>query len=192
MNLKTSMLLVCFQMRVTPYLCSLWLNFQVLNSKSGRGKSSHQTVLAIKSKGKSTKKIPEVCSLPLITADQYASRSAMLSSLVVAWSPLLKLSSEMCLAPENNSCNCFSLLAVGAKSGKISLWRIHAPQYYSIEQSGAPTAAELIGILQAHNSWVTTISWAFLASDSSNPQLLLATGSFDGRWVMCAFTSFQL
>ncbi|XWS50267.1 hypothetical protein CRYUN_Cryun12cG0073700 [Craigia yunnanensis] len=153
---------------------------KVLNTKSGRGKSSHQTGPAIKTKGKSTKKIPEVCSLPLINADQYASRSAMLSSLVVAWSPLLKLSSEMCLALENNSSNCFSLLAVGAKSGKISLWRIHAPQYYSIEQSGAPSAADLIGILQAHNSWVTTISWAFLASDSSNPQVLLATGSSDG------------
>ncbi|XWS38052.1 hypothetical protein CRYUN_Cryun19dG0097800 [Craigia yunnanensis] len=153
---------------------------KVLNSKSGRGKSSHQTVPAIKSKGKSTKKIPEVCSLPLITADRYASRSTMLSSLVAACSPLLKLSSEMCLVPENNSSNCFSLLAVGANSGKISFWRIHAPQYYSIEQNGALTAVELVGILQAHNSWVTTISWALLASDSSNPQVLLATGSSDG------------
>ncbi|XP_022736492.1 uncharacterized protein LOC111289595 isoform X2 [Durio zibethinus] len=153
---------------------------KVLNTKSGRGKSSHQTVPAIKSKGKSAKKIPEVCNLPLITADQYASRNAMLSSLVLAWSPLLKLSPEICLAPENNSSNCFSLLAVGAKSGKISFWRIHAPQYYSIEQIRAPTAVELTGILQAHNSWVTTISWALLGSDSSNPQVLLATGSTDG------------
>ncbi|XVF12758.1 hypothetical protein REPUB_Repub08aG0147000 [Reevesia pubescens] len=151
-----------------------------LNMKFGREKSSHQTVLAIKSKGKSAKKIPEICSLPLITADQYASRSAMLSSLVVAWSPLLKLSSEMCVVPENNSSNSFSLLALGAKSGKISLWRIHATQYYSIEQSGAPTAVDFIGILQAHKSWVTTISWGLISSHSSNPQVLLATGSSDG------------
>ncbi|XP_021300458.1 uncharacterized protein LOC110428852 isoform X2 [Herrania umbratica] len=155
---------------------------KVLSTKSGRqiGKSSHQTVPAIKSKGKFAKKMHEICSLPLITADQYASHSAMLSSLVVAWSPMLKLSSDMCLVPENNSSNWFSLLAVGAKSGKISFWRIHAPEYYSIEQSGAPTAVELIGILQVHNSWVTAISWALLASDSSNPQVLLATGSSDG------------
>ncbi|XVE64485.1 hypothetical protein DITRI_Ditri07aG0104500 [Diplodiscus trichospermus] len=153
---------------------------KVLNTRSGRGKSSHQTVPAIKSKGKSTKKIPEVCSLPFITAEQYASRSAMLSSRVVAWSPLLKLSSEMCLVPKNNSSNCFSLLAVGAKSGKISFWRIHAPEYFSIEQSSNPTAAELIGILEAHNSWVTAISWASLASDSSDTQVVLATGSSDG------------
>ncbi|KAK6262568.1 hypothetical protein QUC31_008384 [Theobroma cacao] len=155
---------------------------KVLNAKSGRliGKSSHQTVPSFKSKGKSAKKMHEICSLPLITADQYASHGAMLSSLVVAWSPMLKLSSEMCLVPENDSSNWFSLLAVGAKSGKISFWRIHAPEYYSIEQSGPPTAVELIGILQVHNSWVTAISWALLASDSSNPQVLLATGSSDG------------
>ncbi|WRX18770.1 Transcription factor IIIC [Theobroma cacao] len=147
---------------------------KVLNAKSGRliGKSSHQTVPAFKSKGKSAKKMHEICSLPLITADQYASHGAMLSSLVVAWSPMLKLSSEMCLVPENDSSNWFSLLAVGAKSGKISFWRIHAPEYYSIEQSGPPTAVELIGILQVHNSWVTAISWALLASDSSNPQII--------------------
>lgn len=168
-------------MLVRPYLFSLLLDFQVLNTRSSRGKSSHQTDPVIRPKGKSTKKTLEVCSLPLISADQYASRSAMLSSLVVAWSPLLKLSSEMCLVPENDSSNCFSLLAVGAKSGKISIWRIHAPQYYSIEQSGTPTAVQLIGMLKAHSSWVTSISWALLASDSSNPQVVLATGSSDGR-----------
>ncbi|GMI76518.1 hypothetical protein like AT3G49400 [Hibiscus trionum] len=155
-------------------------------TKSEGRKSSNQIVPAIETRGRPSKKIPEVCSLPLITADQYASRSAMLSSLVVAWSPLLKLSFEICGAPENNSSNCFSLLAVGSKSGKISLWRINAPQYYCIELSVAPTTVELIGILKAHSSWVTAISWALLASESSSPQVLLATGSSDGSvriWV---------
>ncbi|XVF53296.1 hypothetical protein PTKIN_Ptkin05aG0087900 [Pterospermum kingtungense] len=153
---------------------------KVLSTRSGKGKSSHNTDPVIKPKGNSTKKTSEVCGLPLITADQYASRCAMLSSLFVAWSPLIKLSSEMCLVPENNSSNCFSLLAVGAKSGKISFWRIHARQYYSIEHIGTPTAVQLIGILKAHSSWVTSISWALLASESLNPQVLLATGSSDG------------
>ncbi|KAK8486287.1 hypothetical protein V6N13_108892 [Hibiscus sabdariffa] len=155
-------------------------------TKSEGGKSLHQMVPAIQIRGRPSKKIPEICSLPLITADQYASRSAMLSALVVAWSPLLKLSFEICGDPENNSSNCFSLLAVGSKTGKISLWRINAPQYYSIEQSVPPTTVELIGILKAHSSWVTTISWALLASESSSPQVLLATGSSDGSvriWV---------
>ncbi|MBA0679906.1 hypothetical protein Goari_011647, partial [Gossypium aridum] len=149
-------------------------------TKSGGRKSSHQIVPATRGRGRSAKKPPEVCSLPLITADQYASRSAMLSSLVVAWSPLLKLSSRICGAPEINSSICFSLLAVGSKSGKISFWRINVPEYYSIEQSLAPTRVELIGILKAHSSWVTAISCALLASDSSSPQVLLATGSSDG------------
>ncbi|KAE8710737.1 SER/ARG-rich protein 34A [Hibiscus syriacus] len=156
------------------------------SKKSEGRKSSYQTVPAIQTRGRPSKKIPEACGLPLITADQYASRSAMLSSLLVAWSPLLKLSFEICGAPENNSSNCFSLLAVGSKSGKISLWRINAPQYYSIERSMAPTTVELIGILMAHNSWVTTISWALLASESSSPQVLLASGSSNGSvriWV---------
>ncbi|KAE8705493.1 SER/ARG-rich protein 34A [Hibiscus syriacus] len=149
-------------------------------------KSSHQPVPAIQTRGRPDKQIPEVCSLPLITADQYASRSAMLSSLVVAWSPLLKLSFEICGAPENKSSNCFSLLAVGSKPGKISLWRITSPQYYSVERSMTPTMVELIGILMAHSSWVTAISWALLASESSSHQVLLATGSSDGSvriWV---------
>ncbi|KAL5137529.1 hypothetical protein HKD37_10G027882 [Glycine soja] len=69
----------------------------------------------------------------LLSADQYASRSAMLCSLVVSWSPLLRLASEL----------------------------------YPVCDS-------------AHNSWVTTISWLLFAFDSSNPQILLASGSSDG------------
>ncbi|GLT48303.1 hypothetical protein SLA2020_219360 [Shorea laevis] len=143
-------------------------------------KSSHQAASASKSKRKSANKTPENCNLPLISIDQYASRNAMLASIVVSWSPMLKLSSKICLIPESNSSNWFSLLAVGTKSGKISFWRIHAPHSYSIEQSQVPTSAILVGFLQAHNSWITTISWAFLTSDSSNPIVLLATGSSDG------------
>ncbi|KAE8688353.1 hypothetical protein F3Y22_tig00110988pilonHSYRG00452 [Hibiscus syriacus] len=85
---------------------------EISNSRSMKSegrKSSHQTVPAIQTGGRPDKKIPEVCSLPLITADQYASRSAMLSSLVVSWSPLLKLSFEICGAPENKSSNRFAL-----------------------------------------------------------------------------------
>nr|POF12247.1 hypothetical protein CFP56_41590 [Quercus suber] len=67
----------------------------------------------------------------------------------------------------------------GGKSGKISLWRIYVPECYSIEHSRVPTA-NIVGLLEAHNSWITSISWAFLTSDSSNPQVLLATGSSDG------------
>ncbi|KAH1213470.1 hypothetical protein GmHk_14G041426 [Glycine max] len=111
----------------------------------------------------------------LLSADQYASRSAMLCSLVVSWSPLLRLASE--LYPV---CDSVSLLAVGGKSGKISLWRFHPTDCYTIEDREVPTTVKFVGLLQAHNSWVTTISWLLFAFDSSNPQILLASGSSDG------------
>ncbi|KAK1440419.1 hypothetical protein QVD17_06246 [Tagetes erecta] len=108
--------------------------------------------------------------LPLISAEQYACRSAMLSSLVVAWSPMLDSKS-------GRSC---CILAIGAKSGKISFWRVDKPQCYSITQGDhSPPVASLIGFIQAHNSWTTTISFSKIVFDES-PQLLLSSGSSDG------------
>lgn len=135
-------------------------------------------------KTRSLKKIGEDCTLPLVTVNQYASRNAMLSSLVVAWSPVLCLPPETDSAPPDNSSNCFSLLAVGGKSGKISFWRVHEPLSYTVEHSRVPISVMLAGFHQAHNTWVTAISWALLTSDASSPQVLLATGSTDGRWVI--------
>uniref|UniRef100_A0A2P2MFC5 Transducin family protein n=4 Tax=Rhizophora mucronata TaxID=61149 RepID=A0A2P2MFC5_RHIMU len=125
------------------------------------------------------KNVMDNCVLPLLTAEQYASRIAMLSSLVVSWSPVMRLSSNSCMVPQNVSSNMFSILAVGGKSGEISIWRIHAPRCYSIEYGCMPTCTILIGLLQAHKSWVTAISLALLGSNSS-PQVLLASGSSDG------------
>lgn len=162
------------------YFYSLLLNFQVYKLSSDKleeGKLHHIGPLS-KCKAKSLNKLQENCTHPQITAAQYASRNAMLWSLAVAWSPLLHLSSKLCSIPQVGS--SVSLLAVGGKSGKISLWRIYVPECYSIEHSRVPTA-NIVGLLEAHNSWITSISWAFLTSDSSNPQVLLATGSSDGR-----------
>ncbi|KAK1571297.1 hypothetical protein Q3G72_014717 [Acer saccharum] len=143
-------------------------------------KISYQIIDVSKAKGKPVNKISNNCTLPMITADQYASRSAILHSLVLAWSPVLKLPSSNCPVPPNGSSNCFSVLAVGGRSGKISFWRISMPECYSVEHSKISTSTVLIGLLQAHNSWITTISWAMISSDSSNPQVLLVTGSSDG------------
>lgn len=120
------------------------------------------------------------CSFLQIPADQYASRSDMLSSIVVAWSPVLCLSSKICTAAQNVSSPRFSIFAVGGKSGKISIWRIHAPQCYSIEHSRVSPGVVLVGILQAHISWVTAINLALLGSKANN-QVLLASASSDGR-----------
>ncbi|KAM7463624.1 hypothetical protein LguiA_031745 [Lonicera macranthoides] len=138
-----------------------------------------QIVSMPNSKSKKRRQTRQNYSSPYITADKYASRSAMLSSLIVAWSPILEITSDFQLISQKNLLNCCSILAVGAKSGQISFWRIY-PQCYSIVQSGDPTFGVLIGLQQAHNSWITAINWAFSVSDPSNPQLLLATGSSDG------------
>ncbi|GMH29659.1 hypothetical protein Nepgr_031502 [Nepenthes gracilis] len=135
-----------------------------------------QIAPAPKVKMKHSKRTLQNYSLQLITACQYAARSALLASLAVAWSPELQLSQ----ANPNNSCNCFCLLAVGAKSGKVSVWRIHKPEHYSVEHASGPTKMMLVGVFQVHNAWVTALGWEILASDGSNPQLLLATGSSDG------------
>ncbi|GAV61134.1 WD40 domain-containing protein/TFIIIC_delta domain-containing protein/zf-TFIIIC domain-containing protein [Cephalotus follicularis] len=146
--------------------------------------NSNQSASGPKSNVKSDKNTPvngsqkSDCETPLITADQYASRSAMLLSLVVAWSPVLRVHSKIC--PDDGTSNRFSLLAVGGQSGKVSFWRIHVPQCYSIEHSGDPPSVVLVGLLEAHNSWITAISWSLFVSDSSNPQVLLATGGSDG------------
>ncbi|XP_077248426.1 transducin/WD40 repeat-like superfamily protein isoform X2 [Tasmannia lanceolata] len=117
---------------------------------------------------------------PLVTAGQYASRSAMLSSLVVAWSPVFRLTSEHGPLSPNSSSNNGALLAVGGKSGNISFWRIHEPQCYTVEHDSVPVDAILIGLLQAHKGWITAISWGLYGADASNPHFLLATGSSDG------------
>ncbi|PSS32958.1 Cytosolic iron-sulfur protein assembly protein [Actinidia chinensis var. chinensis] len=151
-----------------------------IKSDNMKANNLNQIVPVPNSKTKSTKKVPEKSTLPLITADQYASRSAMLSSLVVAWSPVLQLMSETGPVSPNYSSNFCSVLAVGGKSGKISFWRILEPECVSVMSNRDSTTAFLVGLLQAHSAWITAISWALFASNTSDPQLLLATGSSDG------------
>ncbi|KAL6840508.1 hypothetical protein ACP4OV_030318 [Aristida adscensionis] len=111
---------------------------------------------------------------PLITAKQYACREALLSSLVVAWSPVLSSRGNACFL--RNWC----ILAVGSKSGSVSLWKIWKPEYYTIDIGMVCRDPMLIGVLQAHKSWVNSISWEISSADSSNSMLLLATGCSDG------------
>lgn len=115
--------------------------------------------------------------IQFISAQQYASRSAMLLSLVLAWSPVMQPSHSV--HPHLNS--SVSVLAIGAKSGEVTFWKVNVPDCYSLAECMVPTRALLVGLLQAHNSWINCISWALFDSDSSNPKILLATGSTDGR-----------
>ncbi|KAJ4952327.1 hypothetical protein NE237_029159 [Protea cynaroides] len=146
-----------------------------------RKNNLHQTLRACGPKKKSTNVMRQSRTFPLITAGQYASRTAMLSSLVVAWSPVLHASSEIGVHPPQGSSSEFVMLAVGGKSGKVSFWRIHEPQCYSVEHGRFSLDVVLVGLLQAHTSWMTAISWGKFANDASNSRVLLVTGSSDGR-----------
>ncbi|KAL0317929.1 UNVERIFIED_CONTAM: hypothetical protein Sangu_2207200 [Sesamum angustifolium] len=113
--------------------------------------------------GKTQEKVSADCNLPLITVQQYASRSAMLMSLTVAWSPILGTSGNGVAIPHNSSNYC-SILAIG---GKVC--------------AKSSSKVSLVGLLKAHDSWITAINWALYESDVSKPHLVLATGSSDGR-----------
>ncbi|CAN1266262.1 hypothetical protein LINPERPRIM_LOCUS12483 [Linum perenne] len=115
------------------------------------------------------------CTFPLLTSKEYAARSALLSSLVLAWSPLL----DTRLVSSDDPSKGYSILAVGGKSGKISLWRIQAPQCYSVEHSNAPAGVTFLGVVQAHTSWITALSLELIVSNSET-QVVMVTGSTDG------------
>ncbi|XP_010525571.1 PREDICTED: uncharacterized protein LOC104803340 [Tarenaya hassleriana] len=108
---------------------------------------------------------------------KYVSRDAVLSFLSVAWSPLLSFSSK---TSSHGNLRRFSLLAIGSKSGDVSLWKVYSPECYNIDRSNVSPDVKHRGMLHAHSSWVSTLSWGIVGSDFSNPQVLLATGSSDG------------
>ncbi|KAI3974981.1 hypothetical protein MKX01_005092, partial [Papaver californicum] len=115
----------------------------------------------------------------LLSAEKYASRSSMLASVIVAWSPTLHLSSEIYPNSQIRPSNDCAILAVGGKIGKISFWRIHEPHCYSVQQSTDSVDAVLVGLIQAHNTWITAICWE-LSAEALEHQVLLVTGSSDG------------
>lgn len=143
----------------------------------------NQIVCVPNSRAKPLKSKEERPCLPQITANQYAFRRTILSSLVVAWSPVVQLASETEPVSAKYSSNRCSILAVGGKSGKVSFWRFLEPSCFSVMSNRDSTSASLVGVLQVHSAWITAICWASYSSGASDPQLLLATGSSDGRWV---------
>ncbi|KAF5196037.1 Transducin/WD40 repeat-like superfamily protein, partial [Thalictrum thalictroides] len=156
---------------------------KVVNSKTKRLKknSLRHCSSVSKHEGKLDKQRSENGTISEITARQYVSYNAMLSSTVVAWSPMLHLSSESDSSHLDSFPSYLSLLSIGGKSGKISLWRIYEPQRYSIVHNNVSVNVRFVGFLQAHNKWITSICWKSLSTNGSNSQVALATGSSDGR-----------
>lgn len=69
------------------------------------------------------------------------------------------------------------------------MWKICEPECHTIENARFSSKSMLVGLFRAHDAWITTISWALLASDTSVPQLLLGTGCSDGSvkiWLGCS------
>ncbi|XP_057536577.1 uncharacterized protein LOC130814504 isoform X2 [Amaranthus tricolor] len=144
----------------------------VLERNSSRKENNQiQIVTDAKDGKKSSKRTSNYRTKHFLTAHQYASRSSMMASVVVAWSMQLQLS------PTDSEKYC--LLGSGTKSGSISIWRFGRPVSYSVESYDDPFNMTFVGVIQAHNAGVTSLSWGFLASDSS-PQVLLASGCCDG------------
>ncbi|KAK6155486.1 hypothetical protein DH2020_009734 [Rehmannia glutinosa] len=150
------------------------------DSDDSRQKNTWQIVPASFYKRKLQEKATEDRNLSLITMQQYASRNAMLMSLTIAWSPILGTSGNGVAIPHNSS-SCCSILAIGGKCGRISFWRVHASECYSIDKPRYSSKVSLVGLLKAHDTWVTSINWALYGPNASKPQFLLATGSSDGR-----------
>ncbi|KAK6155509.1 hypothetical protein DH2020_009757 [Rehmannia glutinosa] len=150
------------------------------DSDDSRQKSTWQIVPASFYKRKLQEKATEDRNLSLITMQQYASRNAMLMSLTIAWSPILGTSGNGVAIPHNSS-SCCSILAIGGKCGRISFWRVHAYECYSIDKPRYSSKVSLVGLLKAHDTWVTSINWALYGPNASKTQFLLATGSSDGR-----------
>ncbi|KAG6403291.1 hypothetical protein SASPL_135508 [Salvia splendens] len=94
------------------------------------------------------------------------------------------------LISAQHSSNCCSILAVGGKCGKISLWRVRAPDCYSTDNAGHASEVRLFGLEKAHDSWITAISWVRYGSNDSMTQFALATGSSDGSPGLKSSTEF--
>ncbi|KAK1311653.1 hypothetical protein QJS10_CPA07g01109 [Acorus calamus] len=154
---------------------------EITSEKFTKKKTRLQSSSVCESGGRVFKKMKQHGGLPLITPQQYSTRSAMLSSLVVSWSPILQIPYGEDPYPVNcPSIDRFSVLAVGGKAGNLSLWRINDPQCYTIEHDQVSLEANLIGFLQAHDSWITAISWGTCAATDLKFHLILTTGCSDG------------
>jgi hypothetical protein len=132
-------------------------------------------------------KVEHVPGPKTVPAAVFAARSDLLAALTVAWSPR---------CPGRTPPGDATILAVGAMSGHVTLWKVSRPLGYSASQAGA-TAVTFLGTLRAHDSWVSALGWAYREGPAgavndaggtleggreSRRQglLFLATGSSDG------------
>ncbi|KAI5083046.1 hypothetical protein GOP47_0002789 [Adiantum capillus-veneris] len=126
----------------------------------------------------------------------------VLAYVSVAWSPAMRVES---LTKDSLKITTLTmaLLALGAKSGDVSILKCIQPVNYSVETVTTTPAVSLVTIVKAHESWVSALAWTkgcktMDSGDSSETtgveEMILATGSSDGSvklWVgdVGSFTS---
>ena len=135
-----------------------------------------------------------------ISPSLYKKYSNMLSFVVVACSPTLRIKNY-----RGDTSGCIAenamLIALGSKSGEVSLLMITMPRDYNLEKVTFAPEVSMISVFEAHESWVSVLSWAKGYKSENNDhsalsgdeEVLLVTGSCDGRYhFMLRMTSLNL
>ncbi|MCO5605146.1 hypothetical protein L7F22_059326 [Adiantum nelumboides] len=118
----------------------------------------------------------------------------VLAYVSVAWSPAMRVENLTKDSPQITTLT-MALIALGAKSGDVSILTCIQPINYSVETATSTPAVSLVTIVNAHESWVSALAWSkscknIHTGDSNDAisaeEILLATGSSDGSvklWV---------
>ena len=131
---------------------------------------------------------------PALSSDAYQQRLLGVSSSSCAWSPVVTAAvsspqQQQQAAAEGAGQRC-CFLAVGAKAGRIWLWRYRLPQQYSpVPPQGDAGAFQLVGCLAGSPAaWVSSLEWQLLPGGS----LVLAAGCSDGSVLLYGAEGQQL
>lgn len=150
-------------------------------------------------------RIRRVSSGPPLSSAAYQHRLLGLSCLSCAWSPAVPTpprqqqaaagaaGSGVTDAEAAERC-CF--LAVGAKAGRVWLWRYRLPRCYQLDepQGDASERFELLGCLNGSpGAWVTSLDWQLLPGGSEGcGSLVLVAGYSDGSVLLHGADAHQL
>lgn len=120
-------------------------------------------------------------------SEHYVRYTNLLAYISVAWSPAISLSNSS-LKGTNLT---MALIALGAKSGEVSVLKCIQPTAYTLEKVASSPEVSLVAIIKAHESWASALSWSKSSKTIHNSEdavmhcteeFFLATGSSDGRY----------
>lgn len=118
----------------------------------------------------------------------YTSYINRFAYVVVAWSLNLRVECLISDLSKKRTEN-FVLIAMGAKSGEVSVLRASYPHQYTLELATSIPEVNLVGVFEAHGSWISALCWGKGCKTIYNKdgiaagheeEIFLATGSSDG------------